>query len=294
MFLLHRQLFLYNDRLWLYSVQNFLFDVVFLVSTASLFTSPNFFKGNSILSFPYCPVQWKVNVQSIAYSNSNYMIYSGTPCAFLYIVQYTYQYISLRDSASFISCSVSVLCMACLPGCFHFPICEKAKKCYFVFVVCLSDGQATTKQRHCVLQGWSSKNRLCIVLCRWQRWRKEAGRWSAEAASSQILSIFTVLPMTNCETVVIISQFMSRTGIRGTTKRKWDSEYIFFTDVWNQWLNAIPEINRFLMCHIMLIFQVDAVAMWVCWEMFSCVNVKKALPASHQFTLCLKTPCLSL
>uniref|UniRef100_A0A671V5Q2 Anoctamin n=1 Tax=Sparus aurata TaxID=8175 RepID=A0A671V5Q2_SPAAU len=60
------------------------------------------------------------------------MFYSGTQCAFLYIVQYTYQCISLRDSASFISCSVSVLCMACHPGCFHFPLCEKAKKCYFL------------------------------------------------------------------------------------------------------------------------------------------------------------------
>lgn len=243
MFLLRRQPFLYNDRLWLYSVQNVLFYVVFLVRTASLLTSPNFFRGNSMLSFPYYPVHWQVNGQSIAYSNSNYIFYSGTQCAFLYIVQYTYQCISLRDSASFISCSVSVLCMACHPGCFHFPLCEKAKKCYFVFVVCPSDGQATTKQRHRVLQGRSSKNRLCVVLCRWQRWRKEAGRWSTEAASSQILSIFTVLSMTNCETVVIISQFMTRTGIHGTTKRKWDSEYIFSTDMWNQWNEQIFKVS---------------------------------------------------
>lgn len=38
-----------------------------------------------------------------------------------------------------------------------------------------TDREATTKQRHSVLQGWEAEDWLCVVLCGWQRWRKETG-----------------------------------------------------------------------------------------------------------------------
>lgn len=50
-----------------------------------------------------------------------------------------------------------------------------------------------------------------------------------------LLSIFTVRPVTNCDTVGGVTQFISRIGIHGSTKRKWDSEYVFSTDIRHLW-----------------------------------------------------------
>lgn len=35
------------------------------------------------------------------------------------------------------------------------------------YVSVFLDRKVATKQGHCVLQGWGSENRLCVVLCGW-------------------------------------------------------------------------------------------------------------------------------
>lgn len=94
----------------------------------------------------------------------------------------------LQDSASYIS---QYLLYKYCTSLFAFAS-HSVRMCHFNPVVFPSDRQATTKQGHRVLQGRSAKNRLCVVLCRWQGWREETGKCNRKVTCCLTTRHFTV------------------------------------------------------------------------------------------------------